>query len=260
MEDPNDTHSSDCEPKRGSRENDDNDQSRRLSCSGGKKGPGDRPRSQSNTSSGLGLSSGTPSRSSYELLAGKYSLGDLVQKTALPYLSAVPCSVAMAGFEPEAATIDPSLRHRLLKDNLPEQGLSDFEYVLLDCPPSLGFITLNALVAAHSVLIPVQCEYFALEGLGQLMKTMERVRQKWNTGLTIEGILPTMFDRRNRLSTSVLEELKKHFPREVFSSIIPRNVTLGEAPSHGMPAVLYDVMSKGAQSYMSLAKEILAYG
>ncbi len=215
---------------------------------------------QSNTSSGLGLSAGTPSRSSYELLAGKYSLGDLVQKTALPYLSAVPCSVAMAGFEPEAATIDPSLRHRLLKDNLPEQGLSDFEYVLLDCPPSLGFITLNALVAAHSVLIPVQCEYFALEGLGQLMKTMERVRQKWNTGLTIEGILPTMFDRRNRLSTSVLEELKKHFPREVFSSIIPRNVTLGEAPSHGMPAVLYDVMSKGAQSYMSLAKEILAYG
>ncbi len=215
---------------------------------------------QSNTSSGLALSSGTPSRSSYELLAGKYSLGDLVQKTALPCLSAVPCSVAMAGFEPEAATIDPSLRHRLLKDNLPEEGLSDFEYVLLDCPPSLGFITLNALVAAHSVLIPVQCEYFALEGLGQLMKTMERVRQKWNTGLTIEGILPTMFDRRNRLSTSVLEELKKHFPKEVFSSIIPRNVTLGEAPSHGMPAVLYDVMSKGAQSYMSLAKEILAYG
>ena len=215
---------------------------------------------QSNTSSGLGLSAGTPSRSSYELLAGKYSLGDLVQKTALPYLSAVPCSVAMAGFEPEVATLDPSMRHRLLKDNLPEQYLSDFEYLLLDCPPSLGFITLNALVAAHSVLIPVQCEYFALEGLGQLMKTMERVRQKWNSGLVIEGILPTMFDRRNRLSTSVLEELKKHFPKEVFSSIIPRNVTLGEAPSHGMPAVLYDVMSKGAQSYMSLAKEILAYG
>lgn len=215
---------------------------------------------QSNTSSGLGLSAGTPSRSSYELLAGKYSLGDLVQKTALPYLSAVPCSVAMAGFEPEVATVDPSMRHRLLKDNLPEQDLSDFEYLLLDCPPSLGFITLNALVAAHSVLIPVQCEYFALEGLGQLMKTMERVRQKWNSGLVIEGILPTMYDRRNRLSTSVLEELKKHFPQEVFSSIIPRNVTLGEAPSHGMPAVLYDVMSKGAQSYMSLAKEILAYG
>lgn len=215
---------------------------------------------QSNTSSGLGLSAGTPSRSSYELLAGKHSLEELVQKTALPYLSAIPCSVAMAGFEPEVATLDPSMRHRLLKDNLQEEKLSDFEYLLLDCPPSLGFITLNALVAAHSVLIPVQCEYFALEGLGQLMKTMDRVRQKWNSGLVIEGILPTMFDRRNRLSTSVLEELKKHFPKEVFSSIIPRNVTLGEAPSHGMPAVLYDVMSKGAQSYMSLAKEILAYG
>ncbi|EQD24298.1 MAG: Cobyrinic acid a,c-diamide synthase [Leptospirillum sp. Group IV 'UBA BS'] len=185
---------------------------------------------------------------------------DLIQKTALPYLSAIPCSVAMAGFEPEVAAGDPAMRHRILKDSLPQEDLSSFEYVLLDCPPSLGFITLNALVASHSVLIPVQCEYFALEGLGQLMKTMDRVRQRWNMDLAIEGILPTMFDRRNRLSASVLEELKKHFPKDVFSSIIPRNVTLGEAPSHGMPAVLYDVMSKGAQSYMSLAKEILAYG
>ncbi|MCL4485834.1 MAG: ParA family protein [Nitrospirae bacterium] len=215
---------------------------------------------QSNTSSGMGITAGSPSRSSYELLAGKHPLRDLIQKTALPYLSAIPCSVAMAGFEPEVAAGDPAMRHRILKDSLPQEDLSSFEYVLLDCPPSLGFITLNALVASHSVLIPVQCEYFALEGLGQLMKTMDRVRQRWNMDLAIEGILPTMFDRRNRLSASVLEELKKHFPKDVFSSIIPRNVTLGEAPSHGMPAVLYDVMSKGAQSYMSLAKEILAYG
>ena len=166
----------------------------------------------------------------------------------------------MAGFEPEAANEDASLRHTFLKKALDSEDLSPFNYILLDCPPSLGFITLNALTSSNSVLIPVQCEYFALEGLGQLIKTMDRVRQKWNPSLSIEGILPTMFDKRNRLSASVLEELKKHFPKEVFKSIIPRNVTLGEAPSHGMPAVLYDVMSKGAQSYMSLAREILAYG
>ena len=215
---------------------------------------------QSNTSSGMGVLAGTPPRSSYELISGKHPFRELVQQTDLPFLSAIPCSVAMAGFEPEAATIDATIRHRLLKESLSETDISSFEYILLDCPPSLGFITLNALVAAHSVLIPVQCEYFALEGLGQLMKTMERVKQRWNETLSIEGILPTMFDKRNRLSSSVLDELRKHFPKDVFSSTIPRNVTLGEAPSHGKPAILYDVMSKGAQSYMSLAKEILAYG
>ena len=215
---------------------------------------------QSNTSSGMGIQAGAPPRSSYELMSGKHTFQELVQSTDLPFLSAIPCSVAMAGFEPEAATIDAGIRHRILKDSLPESEISAYEYILLDCPPSLGFITLNALVAAHSVLIPVQCEYFALEGLGQLMKTMERVKHRWNENLSIEGILPTMFDKRNRLSASVLDELRKHFPKDVFSSTIPRNVTLGEAPSHGKPAILYDVMSKGAQSYMSLAKEILAYG
>ncbi len=215
---------------------------------------------QSNTSSGLSITAGTPSHSSYELLTGKYPFAELLQKTALPYLSAIPCSVSMAGFEPEAASIDPAGRHRILKDSMDPEAIKEFTYIILDCPPSLGFITLNALVAATSVLIPVQCEYFALEGLGQLMRTMERVKQRWNPTLSIEGILPTMFDTRNRLSMSVLEELKKHFPADVFSSIIPRNVILGEAPSHGMPAILYDVMSKGAQSYINLAKEILAYG
>lgn len=215
---------------------------------------------QANTSSGLGLSMRAGHHSSYDLLAGRVSLGSLIQKTGLPYLKAVPCSVAMAGFEPEIATSDPSVRHKVLKERFEAEDLGSFEYILLDCPPSLGFITLNALVSSSSVLIPVQCEYFALEGLGQLIKTMERVKQKWNPDLSIEGILPTMFDKRNRLSSSVLEELKKHFPSDVFSSVIPRNVTLGEAPSHGMPAVLYDVMSKGAQSYMSLAREMLAYG
>ncbi|MHB8368250.1 MAG: ParA family protein [Leptospirales bacterium] len=215
---------------------------------------------QSNTSSGFGISAGHPPQSSYELLSGSKTIGDLSRRTDLPYLNVIPCSVAMAGFEPEVAGADPNDRAKILKDSLIPKDLEKYDYVLLDCPPSLGFITLNALVAANSVLIPVQCEFFALEGLGQLIKTMERVRQKWNPELKIEGILPTMYDKRNRLSTSVLAELKKHFQKEVFSSIIPRNVTLGEAPSHGKPAVLYDVMSKGAQSYMSLAKEILAYG
>jgi len=215
---------------------------------------------QANTSSGLGLPTKQIRGSSYDLLTGRLPLDSLVLDTGLPFLKAVPCSVAMAGFEPEIANEEVSVRHRVLKDVLEKENLTSYEYVLLDCPPSLGFITLNALVTSQSVLIPVQCEYFALEGLGQLMKTMERVRQKWNPALSVEGILPTMFDKRNRLSASVLDELRKHFPKDVFKSIIPRNVTLGEAPSHGMPAILYDVMSKGAQSYMSLAREILAYG
>lgn len=215
---------------------------------------------QSNTSSGLGLSAGHPPFSSYELLSGTKKMKETIKKTDLPFLEAIPCSVSMAGFEPEIASADPNERARILKDRLSEETTSQYDFILLDCPPSLGFITLNALVAANSVLIPVQCEFFALEGLGQLIKTMERVRQRWNPDLKIEGILPTMFDKRNRLSTSVLDELRKHFPEEVFSCVIPRNVTLGEAPSHGKPAVLYDVLSKGAQSYMTLAKEILAYG
>jgi chromosome partitioning protein len=215
---------------------------------------------QSNTSSGLGLTAGLPPSSSYEFLSGKKTMAEVLKKTALPFLDAIPCSVAMAGFEPEVAGADPNERSNILKERLTQPESSRYDYIILDCPPSLGFITLNALVAANSVLIPVQCEFFALEGLGQLVKTMERVRQRWNPGLKIEGILPTMYDKRNKLSTSVLEELKKHFPDEVFSCVIPRNVTLGEAPSHGKPAVLYDVLSKGAQSYMTLAKEILAYG
>ena len=215
---------------------------------------------QSNTSSGLGLTAGNPPISSYELLSGARTMEEAIKKTDLPYLEAIPCSVAMAGFEPEVAGADPNERARILKERLLESHTSKYDFILLDCPPSLGFITINALVAANSVLIPVQCEFFALEGLGQLIKTMERVRQRWNPDLKIEGILPTMYDKRNKLSTSVLDELKKHFPDEVFSCVIPRNVTLGEAPSHGKPAVLYDVLSKGAQSYMILAKEILAYG
>jgi chromosome partitioning protein len=132
-----------------------------------------------------------------------------------------------------------------------------YRYIFIDCPPSLGLLTLNALVAADSVIIPVQCEYYALEGLGLLTRTLRRVRGSLNPGLEIEGILLTMFDPRNNLSQEVAKEVKKHFGDKVYNTVIPRNVTLGEAPSYGKPVILYDVRSKGAQSYLSLAKEIL---
>jgi chromosome partitioning protein len=132
-----------------------------------------------------------------------------------------------------------------------------YRYIFIDCPPSLGLLTLNALVAADSVLIPVQCEYYALEGLSHLTDTLRRVRGALNPGLEIEGIILTMHDARNNLSEEVAREVRKHFGDKVFQTVIPRNVTLGEAPSHGKPAILYDIRSKGAQSYLSLAKEIL---
>jgi chromosome partitioning protein len=132
-----------------------------------------------------------------------------------------------------------------------------FRYIFIDCPPSLGLLTLNALVAADSVIIPVQCEYYALEGLGLLTKTLRRVRGSFNPDLDIEGIILTMFDPRNNLAQEVAREVRKHFGDKVYQTIIPRNVTLGEAPSYGKPVILYDIRSKGAQSYLSLAKEIL---
>ena len=137
---------------------------------------------------------------------------------------------------------------------------TDYDYIFIDCPPSLGLLTINSLTAAHSVIIPLQCEYYALEGLGQLLKTIRLIKQSLNPRLEIEGILLTMFDGRNNLSHQVAEEVKSHFKDKVFKTVIPRNIRLSEAPSHGKPVLLYDVHSKGAESYLSLAKEILADG
>jgi chromosome partitioning protein len=134
---------------------------------------------------------------------------------------------------------------------------NDFRYILIDCPPSLGILTLNALTAADSVIVPVQCEYYALEGLGMLTETLRLVRGSFNPDIRIEGILLTMFDTRNSLSHQVVSEVRKHFGDKVYETVIPRNVALGEAPSHGKPAILYDIRSRGAQSYLSLAKELL---
>lgn len=213
---------------------------------------------QANSTSGMGVSLSKSAPSSYDFLIGKKKPEEIVVETYLKYLSVMPGSLNMAGFESEAASVKGS--QELLQQNLDEPYFDQFQYVFLDCPPSLGYITLNALVSATSVLIPVQCEFFALEGLSHLLKTIERVRKQWNPDLEVEGILPTMYDKRNKLSNQVLDELRKHFPELVFKSVIPRNVTLGEAPSYGKPVLLHDALSRGAQSYLHLAREILAYG
>ena len=213
---------------------------------------------QANTTSGLGISIANPKLSAYPFIVGEKSADDCIVSLGLKFLSLIPGSMDMAGFESEASKVKGS--HQILQGRLEKALIDSYDFIILDCPPSLGFITINALVSSNSVLIPVQCEFFALEGLSHLLKTLERIRKQWNPSLTIEGILPTMFDRRNKLSNQVLEDLKRHFPEMIFKSVIPRNVTLGEAPSHGKPVLLYDALSRGAQSYLHLAREILAYG
>ncbi len=213
---------------------------------------------QGNSTSGLGVNATKSTPSAYDFLIGSKVAEDAVIEAHLKYLYVLPGSLNMAGFESEAASIKGS--QGLLREKLTDPYFEQFQYILLDCPPSLGYITLNALVSASSILIPVQCEFFALEGLSHLLKTIERVRKQWNPDLEVEGILPTMYDKRNKLSNQVLEDLRDHFPELVFKSVIPRNVTLGEAPSYGKPVLLHDALSKGAQSYLHLAREILAYG
>ncbi|HEX4449086.1 MAG TPA: ParA family protein [Polyangiaceae bacterium] len=209
---------------------------------------------QGNASSGVGVHPRTVERSIYDALIGRASLKDVMQPTELGSLWLVPSKQDLVAAEFEL--IDDPQRafrlRRLIEDLLHEET---FEYVFIDCPPSLGILTVNALSAADRVLVPMQCEYYALEGLTSLMATIDRVRSM-NAGLEVEGIVLTMFDPRNNLAHQVAEEVKRHF--RVFDSVIPRNVRLSEAPSHGKPALLYDVQSKGAQGYLSLARELLA--
>jgi chromosome partitioning protein len=209
---------------------------------------------QANASSGMGirLSPGEPSV--YELLISKKSLQQIVRRTALQYLDMLPSSQDLIGAEVEFISL-PS-RERLLLSAI-ESIRYSYDYVFVDCPPSLGFLTLNALVAADSVLIPIQCEYYALEGVGNLLQTIRRVRSTFNQTLSIEGFLLTMFDPRNNLSHQVVEDVRKNLRSQVFDTIIPRNVKLSESPSFGKPVVLYDITSRGAISYLSLSKEIM---
>lgn len=208
---------------------------------------------QGNSTSGLGLR-GRFEASLYHALTGSQQLNSLVLDTELPNLKLIPSNKVLVAAEIEL--VDADSREFRLKELLP--GVTQqYDYVLIDCPPSLGLLTLNALVAADSVLIPIQCEYFALEGVSELWDTVARVRKTLNPALAIEGFLLTMFDERTNLSNQVAADLRGVLGSQVFSTVIPRNVRLAEAPSHGKPIILYDIKSKGAECYVRLAKEVL---
>jgi len=212
---------------------------------------------QGNSTSGVGLSKDSPDGTIYHVLLRGSGLKEIIQKTTLAYLDVIISNTDLIGAEVEL--IQEKDRERKL-ERLIKEVEADYDYIFIDCPPSLGLLTINSLTAAHSVIIPLQCEYYALEGLGQLLKTIRLIKQALNPRLEIEGILLTMFDSRNNLSHQVAEEVKAHFKDKVFKTIIPRNIRLSEAPSHGKPVLLYDIRSKGAESYLNLAREIMADG
>lgn len=207
---------------------------------------------QANSSSGLNISNHSPSV--YEVLIGHKKMHEVIVNSFMPHLDILPSNINLVGAEIEMVEM-PS-RESLMKSAL-ESTRNNYEYIIIDCPPSLGLLTLNALSASDSVLIPVQCEYFALEGLGQLLNTINIVRQHFNKNLQIEGVLLTMFDTRLRLSHQVAEEVKKYFGEKVFNTVIHRNVRISEAPSFGKPVLLYDAISSGSKNYISLASELL---
>jgi chromosome partitioning protein len=208
---------------------------------------------QGNATSGIGVKITDENLTLYEVLLGECSLSDAVQKTAIEKLEVLPANHDLIGAEVELLNVD-NREYRL--QTLLRQEQNRYDYILLDCPPSLGILTVNALTAAHSVLIPLQCEYYALEGLRSLLETIDLIRERLNPDLAIEGLLLTMFDPRNKLCHQVADEVRQFFPEQVFASVIPRNVRLSESPSHGLPVILYDPSCRGAQSYLELAKEI----
>jgi chromosome partitioning protein len=209
---------------------------------------------QGNASTGLGIGRERRTVSTYDILVGRATLTDAVVKSNVPGLSVVPASVDLAGAELEL--IDLDRREFRLRDMLAKTAI-DYDYVLIDCPPALGLLTLNALSAADSILVPLQCEFFALEGLSHLLKTVERVRKHLNPCLKVQGIVLTMFDARNNLSEMVAADVRGFIGDKVYRTVIPRNVRISEAPSHGKPVLLYDWRCAGSQAYIHLAKEIL---
>lgn len=209
---------------------------------------------QGSTTRGVGLSTENSSSSIYGVLIGNQPIREALAKTELPYLQVVPANRDLGGAEIEL--IDLERREFRLHDAV-QPVINDFDYILLDSPPSLGILTLNTLVAAQSILIPVQCEYMALEGISELIRNLGRIRASLNSRLEIEGILLTMYDDRTNLSRQVVDEIRIHFKEKVFETVVPRNVRLGEAPSFGKPIMLYDIRSKGSESYLNLAREII---
>ncbi len=213
---------------------------------------------QGNASTGLGISD--RDRNTYDVMRGEMNLFEAIQPTAIPGLSIAPSVVDLTGVDVELAD-DPARARRLRAEIRPERGASpraEFDDILIDCPPSLNLLTVNAMAAADTVLVPLQCEFFALEGLSQLLKTIERVKKNLNPALVIQGIVLTMYDRRNNLSTQVEQDVRAALGDLVYDTVIPRNVRLSEAPSHGLPALIYDQACVGSIAYQALAAEVLA--
>ena len=209
---------------------------------------------QGNTTSGLGLDKNGIPVTIYEVFLGEKTINDVKQPTCVEGLEVVPANINLTGAEIEL--IGNERREFILREAL-EEIKDGYDFIIIDCPPSLNMITVNALVAADTVLVPIQCEYFALEGLEQLLHTVNLVKKRLNPGLEIEGIVFTMFDARTNLSLQVVEEVKRSLGQNVYRTIIPRNVRLGESPSHGLPIHLYDPKSKGAEAYQLLAEEVM---
>jgi len=212
---------------------------------------------QGNATTGLGVTKDGLYPTVYHVLLGGEPLEKAARETLVPNLFLVPADIDLVGAEVELVGL--SARESRLKNAL-EALREKFEYILLDCPPSLGLLTVNALTAADSALVPLQCEYYALEGLAQLLKTIRLIKERLNPRLEVEGIVLTMFDGRTSLATQVKTEVHRYFSGQIFQTIIPRNVRLSEAPSHGKPILLYDVRSTGALAYLELTKEVLAHG
>ena len=210
--------------------------------------------SQGNASTGLDIDKHADQKTAYDLLINEGAAKNAVVQTMVPGLDVVPASVHLAGAELEL--LDADAREFRLARAL-EELIDNYDFVLIDCPPAVGLLTLNALCAAHSVLVPLQCEFYALEGLSHLVRTIERVRQSFNPDLEIQGVVLTMFDRRNNLSDLVAADVREHFGDKVYKTVIPRNVRISEAPSHGKPVLLYDWRCSGSRAYIHLAGEIL---
>lgn len=211
---------------------------------------------QGNTTSGIGINKADVQYCIYDVLINDIPLKDAIQRTESEELDVIPATIQLAGAEIELV---PTISREVRLKRALHQIRDKYDYIIIDCPPSLGILTINSLTAADSVLIPIQCEYYALEGLSQLLNTIRLVQKHLNTELKIEGVLLTMFDARTNLSIQVVEEVKKYFQNKVYSTIIPRNIRLSEAPSYGKSIISYDSKSKGAEVYVDLAKEVIGY-
>ncbi len=209
---------------------------------------------QGNASTGLGIGQSQRHQSSYHVLMGEALIADVVIPTRVPRLDLLPATVDLSGAEIELVDFE-ARTHRL--DRVIKSSTRSWDIILIDCPPSLGLLTINAMVAADALLVPLQCEFFALEGLSQLLTTVERIRERFNPGLSIIGVALTMYDRRNRLTEQVSTDVRAVLGQVVFETVIPRNVRLSEAPSHGLPALIYDYRCSGSEAYIALARELI---